>query len=212
MLEVGRISGTDTSWYTYTKSTPCAVSLNIGLLNAPILSSATLALWQANDATVAYEDDSTCIVTFEEPVGTTYNYYDFTVDKTRWLQTVLSITGFTRYHAKYLYDELQGLPVLRKVALFEDTTMGRGGVEFYDIEINGELPVVFCSTRPTMAAVGPRDQPRLLLGRHSRHPIAGRGSSAMYMLTGRMAASGAVRHHLGQQLLIEAHRVRIADP
>ncbi len=187
------------------------MSLNIGLLNAPILSSASLATWQANNAEIVSEDDSTCVVSFQEPVGDTFYDYTCTVDKTRWLQTILYITGYTYYHASYVYGEFQGLPVLRKVAMYRDTTMGRGGVEFYDIEINCESAPVLRRPAARMAAAGPRERSLLLVGNQTPRPLPRPGSSTLYVLTGRRAAFPSAGRQLGHQLLIETPRICVPD-
>ncbi|MBD3239167.1 MAG: hypothetical protein GF331_01170 [Chitinivibrionales bacterium] len=152
------------------------------------------------------------MVAFEEPVGTTSNTYTYTIDKTRWLQTELLITGITNYHAAFAYDEFQGMPVLRVVGLYGDTTADRGGVEFDNVMINGELPVASGRLVLRAAAARSRAAPFLLVARHALGRGATGGSSSWYQLTGREAARGPLRRRLGQQLLIDAPRVRRSDP
>jgi hypothetical protein len=176
VLEVAQVLNGDTTWVTYTKQQPCAVSLATSVLSDPILSSAPIQSWAALGAVVAEDYADSCVITFSVVVNTVTYDYRITVDKVHWVQTSLQISGGLVYSAVYVYAYHEGIPVLRKVALGGDTTMALGGIEFGEIRVNGIL------------GVKPRVEAR-------RAPLsAGHSRSAVIVVTalGRVARYGAV--------------------
>ncbi len=167
LLEVGRFNGVDTTWETYTKQSPCAASLAISIITAPILSSAPLAMWSAYGAVVSDTAGDSCRVTFSDGSNT----YVYTIDTQRWLPFALLITGLTYYNASYDYGYHDGLGlyVLRRVALYRDTTMLSGGVEFHEVYVNGVLEAAPWEPRAVRAAGrAGRSGPVLVVGRDGR--------------------------------------------
>jgi hypothetical protein len=136
-LEQRLVNGVDTSWVTYTAAYPCGVALAIGTITLPLQSPSTYQAWSANGAIVT---DSTtfCLVRYTTGGGATYVY---TVDKARWLPIRLAVSGTIAYTATYGWDAATDVPVLRMVALKNDTTMAWGGVIFSNTVVNGVMSV-----------------------------------------------------------------------
>jgi hypothetical protein len=68
--------------------------------------------------------------------------------------TRLYIVGITYYDATYQYGLFDSTYYLRRVSVYGDTTLARGGLEFYNIWLNGTL-IPQSSVRPGGRA-GPR--------------------------------------------------------
>ncbi len=122
-------------WEAYSSSDPCAMSLAIGIVRVPLLSSSPLQAWGAYGATVRDSTNDMCVVTFSDGIDSLF----YTVDTVRWVPTGLRIVGDTAYEAVYRWGEFQGIPVLDTVALKGDLTMGSGGIVFDSIRVNGTL-------------------------------------------------------------------------
>jgi len=182
VLEVAQVNGGDTTWLTYTKASPCVVSLATTVITDPILSSSPVQNWAALGAVVAEDSTDSCVITFSVTAGTTTYDYRITIDKVHWVQTALQISGGLAYSAAYVYAYHEGIPVLRKVALYGDTTMARGGIEFSNIRVNGILGVT----------------PRAVAGRTLLPAAHGRPAVAIVTIPGAAASLGAAYDPAGR--------------
>jgi hypothetical protein len=86
-------------------------------------------------ATADCDSPDTCRVIFTDSVNT----YEYWIDPGRWVIAGLHIAGITNYDAAYQYGLHDSTYYLRRVAVFGDTLLGSGGLEFYNIWLNGSL-------------------------------------------------------------------------
>jgi hypothetical protein len=67
------------------------------------------------------------------------NTYEYWIDTQRWVITRLYITGVIVYDATYLWGLYDSTYYLRRVAIYGDTLLEHGGLDFHDIFVNGTL-------------------------------------------------------------------------
>ncbi|MFW5959526.1 MAG: hypothetical protein ACOCSE_00230 [Chitinivibrionales bacterium] len=145
-LDIMKTNNGDTSWTTYNpySSTSCGSDLSTAILHKPIISPKTYSTWNKENSTLSYGTSGDPEIDVSYSDSTTWTY---TVDKESWLVTGLTVKeeyvpGYLleRYNANYVYDTSEAAPVLTEVYFDNTTDFSRGGYDFYNIEINSDIP------------------------------------------------------------------------
>lgn len=137
-LEVGSVNNYDSSviWTVYKgPSSDCSSDLANHLLIDPIVSSANLDTWISDSTSIVSDSDDSCVV----KVLKDYYYSYYTVDKKRWVITRY-LPNLTYKGTIFLYENHQdSILSIKRIAFADDTTMGRGGIIFNNVVINGAI-------------------------------------------------------------------------
>jgi hypothetical protein len=117
------------------------LELGISILREPVLSSTAIKAWKDKSAVVTRDTLDTCVVSFATATDSSWTYK---IDKARWLVSELVVHSnpldSNVFDGTFFYRDSGGIPVLEKIALMKDSTMGHGGYVFSNIKINEGLP------------------------------------------------------------------------
>jgi len=147
-LEIGRFNGADTVWSVFLGLQPsgCSSDLATSVLVVPVISSDPVRQWPNSQAAVALQDGDSCVVTYNDLSTGTLVTFRYTVDVRHWVvrrlekSATISSRVYALFDASYAYDWIgDTLPVLNRIAHWNDTTLAKGGYRFYNIGINAEL-------------------------------------------------------------------------
>lgn len=159
------------------------------ILDMPILSPAPLRSFAQLGPGLAGADQDTMRL-----IGVLGDMvHEYRIEKSTYhiVQVYRYIAGDTTFQADYYYTDHHGIPALRMMALFGDTSItGQGGYRFSAIRINGETSVR--SVRDSRDAVRPVRLIRAPGGLHLANPFSTRASYAILDTRGRRIGRGTL--------------------